>query len=209
ARKKRTLSRSVSGGSGEYCTAADPREKPPSIQVRPEERLVSSRPAAAPRPPPVAPAYRTTMLSLVSASSIWKVLVTVGRCASGTLVNCTKKRRSGGEPTTAHVTDPPRDGSRSFHSAAISALGSRASGRRVPEHWQPPAPEGDSKVRKPFGDTVTAEEERPQNTNANGRGIGELGVSSPSVNGVPMVEMSMKSTLGASAATGGKVSENA
>src|SRR5262245_13353024 len=202
-------SRSVSVWSGEYWTAAEPSEKLPSIQVRPEEPLASSRPAAAPRSPPVAPAYRTTMSSLVSSSSIWKVLVTVGRCASGTLVNCTRKRRSGGEPATAHVTDPPRDGSRSFHSAAMRALGSRASGRRVPEHWQPPAPEGDSKVRKPFGDTVTAEYERPKNSNVNSRGIGALGVSSPSINWVPMVEMSTKPTLGASAATGGKVSENA
>src|SRR5262249_39267623 len=142
-------------------------------------------------------------------SSIWKVLVTVGRCASGTLVNCTTKRRSGGEPATAHVTDPPRDGSRSFHSAAIRAFGGRASGSRVPEHWQPPASEGDSKVRNPFGDTTTEEYARSKNSNVNGRGIGALGVSSLSVNGVPMVEMSTKSTSGASAAMGGNVSENA
>jgi hypothetical protein len=148
------------------------------------------------------------MSSLVSTRAIWNVLVTPGRCASGTFVNCTRNRRSGGEPTTAHVTEPPCDGSRSFHSAAMSAFGARASGRRVPTHSQPTS-DGVTKVRNPFGDTVTAEYERSKNSNGNGNGMGELGVSSPRVNGVPMVEMSTKSTPGASAATGGKVSENA
>jgi hypothetical protein len=64
-------------------------------------------------------------------------------------------------------------------------------------------------VRNPFGDTVTAEYAWAKNSNVNGRGIGELGVSSLSVNGVPMVEMSTKLTSGALAATGGNVSENA